>query len=107
MRLLLAVEVDVARVIAAVKASGVALRGIMHAAGFLKDALIAEQSWEQFQAVLAPKVTGGELLHRLTLGEQLDFFVLFSSASAIIGNLGQSNYASANAFLDGLATYRR
>jgi len=57
--------------------------------------------------VLGPKVDGGWFLHNHTKDMPLDFFVLFSSASAIIGNLGQSNYAAANSFLDGLARYRR
>ena len=79
----------------------------MLTAGFLKDALIDEQDWAQFKTVMGPKVDGGWSLHTHTAGIPLDFLCFFSSASAIIGNLGQSNYASANAFLDGLATYRR
>jgi acyl transferase domain-containing protein/D-arabinose 1-dehydrogenase-like Zn-dependent alcohol dehydrogenase/acyl carrier protein len=100
-------DADVKQMVSTVSASGFPLRGIMHAAGFLRDALIDEQDWAQFQAVMAPKVSGGWSLHQHTLGVRtLDFLTLFSSASAIIGNLGQSNYASANAFLDGLAAYR-
>jgi myxalamid-type polyketide synthase MxaC len=56
---------------------------------------------------MSPKTQGGWSFHVHTQGMPLDFFVMFSSASAIIGNLGQSNYASANAFLDGLCAYRR
>ncbi len=75
-------------VLKAVADSGLSLRGVQYAAGFLSDALIAEQSWEKFEKVLAPKLTGGWLLHKHTQLSPLDFvFVLFSSASAIIGNL--------------------
>jgi hypothetical protein len=66
-----------------------------------------QQNWSRFQTVFAPKVTGGYLLHTLTRHLPLDFFILFSSASAVLGSPGQSNHAAANAFLDALAHYRR
>ena len=66
-----------------------------------------QQNWGRFTRVLAPKVQGSWLLHKLTLGDPLDFFVLFSSASAVLGSAGQSNHTAANAFLDALAHHRR
>jgi acyl carrier protein len=83
------------------------LRGVVHAAGVLEDGVLLRQDWERFRAVLAPKATGAWVLHRLTRGLPLDFFVLFSSAASLIGSRGQGSYAAANAFLDGLAHYRR
>jgi NADPH:quinone reductase-like Zn-dependent oxidoreductase/acyl carrier protein len=83
------------------------LRGVIHAAGVLADAGLMQQSWSRFAAALAPKAYGAWVLHRLTADVPLDFFVLFSSASALLGAPGQSNHAAANAFLDGLAHYRR
>ena len=62
---------------------------------------------QSFWAVMRPKVLGGYLLHRLLAAQQLDFFVLFSSASALLGTPGQGSYAAANAFLDALAWSRR
>ena len=55
---------------------------------------------------MAPKVRGGWALHELTLQDPLEFFILFSSGAALLGSPGQSNYAAANGFLDGLAHYR-
>ncbi len=83
------------------------LSGVIHAAGVLDDGLISEQTWERFEKVLAPKVIGAKLLDKLTRSFELDFFVLYSSAASVLGSPGQSNYATANAFLDGLAWQRR
>lgn len=83
------------------------LSGVIHAAGVLDDALIGEQTWERFGEVLAPKVDGAQLLHEFTASMSLDFFVLYSSAASVLGSPGQSNYATANAYLDGLAWHRR
>jgi NAD(P)-dependent dehydrogenase (short-subunit alcohol dehydrogenase family) len=83
------------------------LRGIFHAAGVLEDGTLQQQTAARFNTVLAPKVRGGWLLHQLSLDDPLDHFVLFSSVAAIFGSPGQSNHAAANAFLDGLAHYRR
>jgi 7-keto-8-aminopelargonate synthetase-like enzyme len=83
------------------------LRGIIHAAGVLREALVSNQSADDFAAAMAPKVRGGLELHRLTREIPLDFFVCFSSMAALTGSPGQTNYAAANAFLDSLATLRR
>ncbi len=83
-----------------------ALRGIIHAAGVLDDGMIVQQEWSRFDKVLRPKAAGAWNLHRLTEGRDLDFFVMFSSVASVLGSPGQSNYAAANAFLDGLAAQR-
>ncbi len=94
---------DVARVLA--KAPG--LRGIVHAAGVIDDGMLMQQTAERFQKVAGPKVEGAWQLHSQTLDRALDFFVLFSSVASVMGSPGQSNYASANAFMDGLANHRK
>ncbi|RLK61350.1 type I polyketide synthase [Actinokineospora cianjurensis] len=81
------------------------LRGIVHAAGVLDDAILAQQSAQRFDAVLAPKVDGAWHLHQQATG--LDFFVAFSSVSAFIPTFASGAYAAANAFLDGLMAHRR
>jgi acyl transferase domain-containing protein len=83
------------------------IRGVIHAAGVLDDGMLSEQTPQRFARVMAPKVRGGWALHTLTLRDPLDFFVLFSSGAALLGSPGQSNYAAANGFLDGLAHYRQ
>ncbi len=83
------------------------LRGLVHAAGVLADGSLMQQDWGRFAKVLAPKVDGASHLHDLTRALELDFFVLFSSAAALLGAPGQANYAAANAYLDALAYHRR
>lgn len=83
------------------------LRGIVHAAGILDDGVLQQQSWARFESVMAAKVRGAWLLHSLTLACELDFFVLFSAFAALIGPVGQGNYAAANSYLDALAHHRR
>ncbi len=83
------------------------LRGIIHAAGVLDDGLLQQQSWDRFSRVLAPKIQGAWNLHQQTLPLNLDFFVCFSSVTALLGNVGQGSYAAANAFMDALIHERR
>ncbi len=98
---------DAANVLDEIRSSFPVLRGFFHAAGVLDDGVMMRQNWGRFAQVLAPKVQGAWLFHSLTQKLPLDHFVLFSSASAVLGSAGQSNYAAANAFLDSLAHRRR
>jgi acyl transferase domain-containing protein/acyl carrier protein len=84
-----------------------ALAGVIHAAGVLDDGMILQQSAERFAKVMAPKVAGAWNLHVQTRDLPLDFFLMYSSAASLVGSPGQSNYASANAYLDALAHHRR
>ncbi|MCP5008243.1 MAG: SDR family NAD(P)-dependent oxidoreductase [Planctomycetes bacterium] len=82
------------------------LCGIIHSAGVILDNFILKKTSEEFRKVLLPKVTGTVNLDRATQGIALDFFVLFSSGSGAMGNIGQADYATANAFMDRFAAYR-
>src|SRR5262249_54396574 len=83
------------------------LRGVVHAAMVLDDGFLFQLDEERFKKVMAPKAMGAWNLHTQTLTCPLDFFVLFSSVTSLIGNPGQGNYCAANAFLDAMAHYRR
>jgi acyl transferase domain-containing protein/acyl carrier protein len=83
------------------------LRGIVHAAAHLRAEPLAETTDEALAAVFGPKVTGAWLLHELGRDLSLDFFVLFSSTTALIGSGRLGHYAAANQFLDALAHQRR
>ncbi|WP_225448018.1 type I polyketide synthase [Streptacidiphilus sp. P02-A3a] len=83
------------------------LRGVVHAAGVLDDAVIGSLTPAAVERVLRPKVDGAWNLHQLTAEMELDLFALFSSIAGIWGNPGQGNYAAANAALDALAATRR
>ncbi|MBX3457837.1 MAG: SDR family NAD(P)-dependent oxidoreductase [Candidatus Paracaedibacteraceae bacterium] len=82
------------------------IKGIIHAAGVLDDRLLMNQEWSVFEKVLSGKAMGAWHLHELSANLPLDFFILFSSVASMVGSLGQSNYAAANAYLDSLAYYR-
>jgi NAD(P)-dependent dehydrogenase (short-subunit alcohol dehydrogenase family)/acyl carrier protein len=98
---------DVAGILDEIKAAMPPLKGIIHAAGVLDDGMLRQQTYERFQGVIAPKADGAWHLHTLTLDMPLDFFVCFSSMTSLFGATAQGNYAAANAFMDGLAHYRR
>ena len=83
------------------------LRGVVHCAGTLADGTLREQSRSAFETVATPKVAGTVALHHALRGHDLDFFVLFSSAAAVLGAAGQANYAAANAAMTAVARVRR
>ncbi len=86
---------------------GLPLRGIVHAAGVAREAqTVHDFDVGSVEQILAPKVVGTWNLHTLSQSSSLDFFVLYSSASAVLGLVGQAGYAAANAFLDALAGWR-
>ncbi|NGO11412.1 SDR family NAD(P)-dependent oxidoreductase [Streptomyces sp. HC44] len=83
------------------------IHGVIHSAGVVEDDFILRKSERAFREVLAPKVTGLASLDEATQDLDLDFFVTFSSGAAVTGNVGQADYAAANAFMDEFAEYRQ
>ncbi|MES4888637.1 type I polyketide synthase [Streptomyces sp. NPDC096012] len=94
------------RLFEAATKDGVPLRGVVHCAMVLDDAALTTIRDHQLRRVWAPKVTGAWNLHNATAGHALDWFVLYSSMSSLLGNAGQGVYAAANAWLDAFATWR-
>ena len=82
------------------------LKGVVHAAAVIEDGLIVGMDKEQIRLVLAPKILGAQYLHQLTLDVDLEYFILFSSATTLFGNPGQANYVAANSWLEALAHKR-
>ncbi|RYP25133.1 hypothetical protein DL765_000014 [Monosporascus sp. GIB2] len=84
-----------------------AIAGVAQGAMVLQDIAIQNMTLEQLLQVTKPKVEGSIYLNELFQENTLDFFVFFSSASSVIGNNGQANYAAANTFMTSLAEQRR
>jgi aryl carrier-like protein len=84
------------------------LKGILQMSMVLCDQAFTRMTLEEWNTATAPKIEGTWNLHNSTLaiGANLDFFVLFSSISGVIGQPGQANYAGANTFLDAFVQYR-
>lgn len=94
-------------VLGQIRSQGAQIRGVFHLAGVLRDGTLANLTWADFEDVLGPKALGAWNLHCATEQDPLDHFVMYSSAASVLPSGGQSNYAAANAFLDGLAAHRR
>ncbi|MGE5785456.1 MAG: SDR family NAD(P)-dependent oxidoreductase, partial [Myxococcales bacterium] len=95
------------RVLKSIETNLPPLAGVFHAAMQLEDMPLAELTEESLTRTLQVKAAGAWELHARTLPLQLDYFVLFSSVAALVGNPHQASYAAANAYLNGLAEMRR
>jgi polyketide synthase 5 len=95
------------RLVASATATGLALRGVLHAAAVVEDTALTDITAELIERTWAPKVYGAWNLHEATAGQPLDWFCSFSSATALVGAPGQGAYAAANSWLDAFTLWRR
>ncbi|NWS93365.1 PKS1 synthase, partial [Toxostoma redivivum] len=86
---------------------GSPIKGVFQSAVALYDGHLEVLKLADFHKVLSPKVAGTLNLHRATRGQELDYFVCYSSVTSFLGNATQTNYAAANSFLDVFCLYRR
>jgi polyketide synthase 5 len=95
------------RLVAAATATGLPLRGVLHAAAVVEDATLPNITGELIERDWAPKVYGAWNLHTASAAQPLDWFCSFSSAAALVGSPGQGAYAAANSWLDAFTHWRR
>jgi polyketide synthase 5 len=99
------------RLVTAATASGLPLRGVLHAAAVVEDATLTNITDELIDRDWAPKVHGAwnlhQALHEVEASQPLDWFCSFSSAAALLGSPGQGAYAAANSWLDAFTHWRR
>lgn len=97
----------IANVVKEIRASCPPIAGVVNGAVIFHDQLFSNMSGQEMRATLAPKIDGSKNLDEIFYDDNLDFFILFSSAVCIYGNAGQANYSAANGFLNSLSRQRR
>lgn len=100
-------EAALSRTLQAIRAAMPPIRGVVHAGAVFADGAAAALDPARAAAVLAAKLRAAENLDRLTVGDPVALFLLFSSAAVAVGNPGQAAYVAANAALEALARRRR
>ncbi|RWA11448.1 hypothetical protein EKO27_g3681 [Xylaria grammica] len=105
---------DIAFVRGLFKSASPRIAGIVQGAMVLRDKPLEIMTLDDYYVPMHAKVQGTKNLHQISeemrmqhRNKPLDFFTMLSSTSGVVGNKGQANYAAANTFLDGFASYRR
>jgi acyl transferase domain-containing protein/acyl carrier protein len=95
-----------ARLVTVATATGLPLRGVLHAAAVFENAMLTNITDGLISRNWVPKVHGAWNLHQATTTLSLDWFCMFSSAVGLVGSPGQGAYAAANGWLDAFARWR-
>lgn len=98
---------EVAALLEKLRANPLPLRGVIHAAANFDDRAVIDLDEATVSKVMSPKVLGAWNLHRQLGAHPLDFFILYSSVTVMVGNNSQGSYVAGNAFMDALAITRR
>ncbi|MBN3925717.1 SDR family NAD(P)-dependent oxidoreductase [Nostoc sp. NMS4] len=83
------------------------LDGVIHLAGIFHARLLLEETYDEFAAVLRPKVLGTWALHQIVKQRPDRIFISFSSVNGFFGGTTVGAYAAANNFLDSFSYYQR
>ncbi|MGW7279791.1 SDR family NAD(P)-dependent oxidoreductase [Streptomyces sp. NPDC054844] len=97
---------DVRRLVATAEERFGTVTGVMHTAGVVEDGLLITKTGDSVRRVLGPKFDGARNLDLATADRPLDYLVLFSSTSAVLGSIGTTDYTAANAYMDSFAAWR-
>jgi acyl transferase domain-containing protein/acyl carrier protein len=99
------------RLVAAATATGLPVRGVLHAAAVVEDATLTTITDDLIERDWVAKVCGAWHMHHalrdVEARQPLDWFCSFSSAAALLGSPGQGAYAAANSWLDVFTHWRR
>jgi NAD(P)-dependent dehydrogenase (short-subunit alcohol dehydrogenase family)/acyl carrier protein len=98
---------SLAGVLEAIRAVQPPIRGVVHAASVIDDGLASDIEIARLEAVLRPKLGGALNLDALTRDDPLELFLMFSSATTLVGAPAQGAYVAANAALEALARRRK
>ncbi|KAF6792038.1 Lovastatin nonaketide synthase 2 [Colletotrichum sojae] len=95
-------------VIAAIRQSPKPVAGVLQLSLVLRDNKTSEMTFDEWNAVIKPRVQGTWNLHQALLDAQvpLDFFLIFGSGGGHTGYYGQANYSASNTYLDAFVEYR-
>ncbi|QGQ96120.1 SDR family oxidoreductase [Paenibacillus psychroresistens] len=83
------------------------INGIIHSAGIAGKGFLIHKSYEELNQIWAPKILGTVFLDQLSLADELDFFICFSSNTTLMGIPGQGDYTAGNAFQDAYSSYQQ
>jgi len=98
---------SLAAILSVIRSNQPPLRGVVHAASTIEDGLAADIDVAHVHRVLHPKIGGAIALDMLTRDDPIELFLVFSSATTVIGAPGQGAYVAANTALEALVRQRR
>ena len=82
------------------------IKGVVHCAGIGNDVPLEKKRKEEFEKILNVKMKATWILDKLTIPDNLDFFLLSSSISSLLGGIGKGDYTAGNTYLDAYSAYR-
>ncbi len=98
---------SLATILDRIRANQPPLRGVVHAASAIEDGLAGEIDQARIASIMRPKLGGAIALDALTRNDPIELFLLFSSATTLVGAPGQGVYVAANMAIEALARQRR